>query len=310
MLLLASCSPEQPVLSIGSGGSLGNYYSSARAIARVVNKDQSTNGFRLAYVQTAGSVSNINAILSGEAPFGISQADVEHQAVNGLATWEDRGPQTDLRAIFTLYTDSITIVATPESGIRSTRDLTGKRIDIGHPDSGVRQNAIDALDVVGVDWRTSTSIHGETPDDRSSMYLRGELDAFFQTVGHPTVDIKFAVNSVSGARLVALDNIAELLERHPYYSRSVIPIGLYPGVKNDEDVKTDGVKTVFVTSANVPEDVVYKVTRAVFEGIESLGEYDPVMKSLTRETMLEGATAPLHPGASRYYEEVGLKPAS
>jgi hypothetical protein len=307
-LLSTSCSQGAPDITIGSGGSLGNYYAAARAIARVVNQQQAENGFRLGYAETAGSVSNVDAVLSGELPFGIAQGDVEYQAVNGLAGWEDRGPQADLRAVFTLYTDAITVIAAPAAAIRTTRDLIGRRIDIGHPGSGVRSNAIDALDALGVDWRTDTTVHEETPSQRSSMYLRGELDAFFHTVGHPTTDIEFAVNSTPGARLVSLDNIGQLLEGHPYYSRTVIRVDLYPGIHNEADVETVGVKTVFVTSAKVPEDVVYRVTRAVFEAIEKLGEYDPVMKGLTPASMLEGAHAPLHPGALRYYQEAGLKP--
>ena len=308
LLLLSSCSQETPVLSIGSGGTLGNYYSVARAIARVVNQEQEVHGFRLQQESTTGSVANIDAILAGDVAFGIAQADREYQAVNGSADWKDRGPQKDLRAVFSLHTDSITVVATPASGIRTTRDLIGKRVDIGHPDSGSRQNAIDALDVAGIDWRKDIVVFGDDPDDRTSKYLRGELDAFFHTVGHPTMDIKFAVNSLPRARLIPLSNIEKLLSTHPYYSRSVIPIGLYPDVENENDVETVGVKAIFLASAKTPDEIVYSITRAVFDGIESVGKFDPVLNTLRRTSMLEGMTAPLHSGALRYYEEAGLLP--
>jgi TRAP transporter TAXI family solute receptor len=310
-LFLGSCSQEAPVLSIGSGGSLGNYYSAARAIARIVNERQDDHEFRLKEIQTTGSVANIDAILAGEIAFGIAQADREYQAVNGLADWKDGGPQTDLRAVFSLYTDSITVVATRDSGIRSIQDLIGRHVDIGHPGSGVRQNAVDVLDATGAEWRRDTYVYGETPGDRASLYLRGDLDAFFHTVGHPTQDIVFAVNSVPGARLIPLANTEKLLLEHPYYSRSVIPIGLYPGLVNEiedgNDVETLGIKTIFLTSVQVPDEVVYFITRAVFDDIQQLGRHDPVMKSLSRASMVEGMTAPVHPGASRYYEEVGLE---
>ena len=308
LLLLSSCSQETPVLSIASGGTLSNYYSVARAIARVVNQEQDAHGFRLQEESTTGSVANIDAILAGDVAFGIAQADREYQAANGLADWKERGPQRDLRALFSLYTDSITVVATLASDIKTTRDLIGKRVDIGHPDSGSRQNAIDALDVAGIDWRKDIVVYGDDPDDRASRYLRGELDAFFHTVGHPTMDIKFAVNSLPRARLIPLSSIEELLSTHPYYSRSVIPIELYPGVENEEDVETIGVKAIFLTSAEVPDEVVYSITRAVFDGIEAVGKFDPVLNTLSRTSMLEGTTAPLHPGALRYYEEAGLLP--
>jgi TRAP transporter TAXI family solute receptor len=308
LLLLSSCSQETPVLSIGSGGMLGNYYSVAKAIARVVNQEQDAHGFRLREEPTTGSVANIDALLAGDVAFGIAQADREYQAANGLADWKDRGPQKDLRAVFSLHTDSITVVATLASGIRTTRDLIGKRVDIGHPDSGSRQNAIDALDVAGIDWREDMIVYGDDPDDRSSKYLRGELDAFFHTVGHPTMDIRFAVNSLPRARLIPLSNIEKLLSTHPYYSRSVIPIGLYPDVENENDVETVGVKAIFLTSAKIPDEIVYSITRAVFDDIESLGKFDPVLKTLSRTSMLEDVTVPLHSGALRYYEEAGLLP--
>jgi len=308
LLLLSSCSQETPVLSIGSGGMLGNYYSVARAIARVVNQEQDDHGFRLQEEPTTGSVANIDAVLAGDVAFGIAQADREYQAANGLADWKDRGPQKDLRAVFSLHTDSITVVATLASGIRTTRDLIGKRVDIGHPDSGSRQNAIDALDVAGIDWRKDLIVYGDNPDDRTSKYLRGELDAFLHTVGHPTMDIKFAVNSLPRARLIPLSNIEKLLSTHPYYSRSVIPIGLYPDVENENDVETVGVKAIFLTSAKTPDEIVYSITRAVFDDIESLGKFDPVLKTLSRTSMLEDMTVPLHSGALRYYEEAGLLP--
>lgn len=310
LLLLTACSKETPVLAIGSGGSLGNYYSVARAIARVVNQQAETNGFRLEHQQTTGSIENIDEVVSGKVAFGIVQADAEHEAVKGLGSWQATGPQTELRSVFSLYTETITVVAAPDAQIFRTRDLIGQRIDIGHPDSGGRRNAVDVLDALGTDWRADTTVLGEAPSDRSALYLRGEIDAFFTTVGHPSPDIHFAVRSVPGARFVGIDNIADLLEQHPYYSAEVIPISLYTGVRNDEDVETVGVKTLFVTSAQVPDEVVYTLTRAVFEGLESLSEFDPVLDGLTKQEMAEGSTAPLHPGAARYYEEVGLKPAT
>jgi len=307
LLFIAACSSQDPpVYGIGSGGSLGNYYSAARAISRVVNNEEPAHDLRLEHLESMGSVSNIDAILAGRNAFGLVQADREYQAVNGLGDWEERGPQADLRAVFSLYTDAITIVATPASGILSVRDLAGKRIDIGHPDSGTRQIAIDTLDATGTDWKTDVIIFGETPDDRANLYLQGKLDAFFQVVGHPTMDIMFAVNSVPGARFIPLVNSEELLAKRPYYSKAVIPVELYPGVVNQIDVETVGVKVIFLASAKVPDDVVYAVTRAVFENIGSLKKYDPAMIELSKQSMLEGWTAPLHPGAARYYEEAGL----
>ena len=306
---IPSCSQEKTdFFTIGTGGSLGNYYPTGRAIARIVNKKQEAHGFRLQEKETSGSVFNIDAIMAGDIAFCIAQADRQYQAVNGLAEWKGRGPQKDLRAVFSLYTESVTVVATRKSGIRTIQDLKGKRVDIGHTGSGIRQNSIDALAAAGIDWKKDIIVYGEQPDDRSDMYLHGELDAFIHTVGHPSTDIRFAVNSVPEAQLIPLVNIEKLMSKRPYYSESFIPIELYPGVNNKKDVETVGVKATFLTSAKISDDVVYAITKAIFDDFESLGEYDPVLNTFRKESMLEGLTAPIHSGALRYYKEIGLQP--
>lgn len=306
LLALVSCTDDPPTLLIGSGGTLGNYASVSRAISRVVNEHQSDGAFRLRPEQTVGAVENIDAVLAGEVTFGITQADREYQATQGLGAWKGKGPQGDLRSMFSLYSESITLVASRESGIETLGDVLGKRVDLGHVDSGSRQNAIDVLEAAGIDWQKDLLSTGDPPDERSQKYLHSELDAFFTTVGHPSMDIKFAVNSLPRARIVPLADLNDLLERSPYYSKSRIPVSLYPGIENDTDIETIGVKAVLLTSSSVSEEVVYEVTRAVFEGIDSLRRFDPVLDAISTKGMLEGITAPLHPGARRYYEEIGL----
>lgn len=310
LVLLSACSKETPPLSIGSGGKLGNYYAVARAIAMVVNEEQETQGFLVQQQPTSGSVENIDGILTGDFAFGIAQADSVYQAVNGNSGGKGRGRQEELRAVFSLHTDSVTVVSTLASGIKTIQDLAGKRVDIGHPDSGSRQNAIDTLEAAGVNWQQDLTVYGDKPDDRASRYLRGELDAFFLTVGHPTMDIRFAVNSQPRVRLIPIANSPELVAAHPYYSRSLIPVELYPGVMNGSDVETVGVKAIFLTSSKTPDEVVYAITRAVFDGIDSLASMEPVLNTLSKTSMLEGLTVPLHPGALRYYEEAGLLDAA
>ena len=139
------------------------------------------------------------------------------------------------------------------------------------------------------------------------MYLQGELDAFFHTLGHPSKDIRFAVNSVPKARFIPLVNIDKLLSKYPYYSKSNIPIELYSGVLNRKDVETFGVKASFLTSAKIRDDVVYAITKATFDEFQSLGKFDPILKTFKKDSMLEGLTAPIHPGALRYYKEIGLQ---
>lgn len=299
------------MLTIGTGGPGGKYSVTGMAITKIANKNQEAQGFHLQDEYSSGSASNIDALMAGDIAFGIAQADRQYQAFNGLGEWEAKGPQEDLRAVFSLYTESVTLVAARDSGISTINDLRGKQVDIGLPGSGTRQNAIDAFDAAGIDWEKDIDLHEEQLDVRLNMLMHGKLDAFFHTTGHPSQDIKFVTYSVGGAKFIPLVNIEKILSASPYYSRSFIPIDLYPVAVNNKDVETIGVKATLLTSAKVPDDIVYAVTKAVFEDLESLGIHDPVLETIRKENMLDGLTVPVHPGALKYYQEIGLQvPAS
>ena len=306
-LLFASCSKEEiPSFSIGTGGVAGSYRDVGLALARIVNENRAIDGFQLETKISSGSVSNINAIAAGDTQFGIAQADHQYQAVKGLGEWTDKGPQEDLRAVFSMYAESVTLVAGGDSDIRSINDLKGKLVDIGSADSGTRRNAIDALRAAGIDWKNDIQAREESLDDRLAKFMRGELDAFFFTVGHPNKEIKFATFSVRGARIIPLENIDSLISANPYFSRTLIPSKLYPMAHNDVDIETIGVNATLLTSAKVSEDVVYAVTKTVFENLESLPDFNAGFNALLNDKFLEGLTAPIHPGALKYYREIGL----
>jgi len=307
-LLISSCSKdENPSYSIGTGSVTGSYQDIGIAIARIANKDKIINGFQLEDKISSGSVSNINAIAAGEAQFGIAQADDQYLAAKGLGEWKDKGPQRDLRAIFSIYVESITLVAGGDTDIRSVNDLKGKIVDIGIPGSGTRRNAIDALRAAGIDWNKDIQMHGESLDNRLAMFMKGELDAFFFTVGHPNKDVKFSTFSVRGARIIPLTNIDSLISENPYYSRSLIPSALYPMANSTGDIETIGVNATLLTSTKVSDDVVYAVTKTIFENLESLTDLNAEFSALRGNNFLEGLTAPIHPGALKYYKETGVK---
>jgi hypothetical protein len=247
--------------------------------------------------------------MAGDMEFGIAQSDRQYQAFNGLAEWKDKGAQKDLRSMFSIYTESVTLVASVDSGARTIKDLKGKRVNIGKIGSGGRQNAIDAFNAAGIDWKTDIKVIEKGKKyDVQSMLMRGDLDAFFYTVGHPTTAIKFATVGAKKTLFIPIVNIERLLSKYPYYVKSFIPVSLYPQAANEEDVKTFGVKATFVTSAKIPDNVVYAITKEVFENLGSLKFSHPTLKMLTKESMVKGGlTAPIHPGALRYYKEAGLK---
>jgi TRAP transporter TAXI family solute receptor len=291
---------------IGTGGITGVYYPTGGAIARIVNRKKDTYGIRCTVESTGGSVFNVNAIMAGDLQFGVVQSDRQYQAINGLAEWKDKGPQEDLRAMFSIHPESITLVAAVDTKIQDITDLKGKRVNIGNRGSGQRLNSVDALNAVGIDYRQDLIAEGIKAAEAPGLLQDGRIDAFFYTVGHPSGAIKEATSGPRKVRIVSITEVEDLLAKYPYYAKAKIPIKLYPGAENKEDVETFGVKATFVTSAKVPDNVVYAITKEIFENFESFKKLHPAYIVLTKENMLEGLSAPLHPGALKYYKEAGL----
>ena len=290
----------------GTGGITGVYYPTGGAIAKIVNAKKDKYNIRATVESTGASVFNINAIMSGDLEFGIAQADRQYQAYNGLSEWEGK-PQKDLRAVFALAPEAVTFVAAEDAGIKTLADAKGKVINLGNPGSGNRQNAIDVLQAAGINIEKDLKGEGIKAADAPRMVQDGRIDGFFYTVGHPNGNIKEATAGKRKCRIVSLPDIAPLTKAFPYYSLTHIDMSQYPEATNkDEDVTTVGMLATLVTSAKVPDDVVYAVTKEIFENLDEFKKLHPALAGLTREGMLEGLTAPLHPGAEKYYKEAGL----
>lgn len=306
MLLMSPVHAKRTFVTIGTGGITGVYYPTGGAIAKMVNQKKKEYGIRATVESTGGSVFNVNAVMNGDLEFGIVQSDRQYQAINGIAEWEEKGPQKDLRAVFSIHPESVTLVAAVDSGVKDIRDLKGKSVNIGNPGSGQRQNSIDALEAVGID--VEKDIHAESvkASEAPGLLQDGRIDAFFYTVGHPNGAIKEATSGARKVRFVTISGIEKLLAQYPYYTKSTIPIAQYPGAQNETDTETFGVKATLITSANVPDDVVYAITKEVFDNLEDFKKLHPAYSQLTRESMLEGLSAPIHPGAMKYYQEAGL----
>lgn len=293
-------------VTIGTGGITGVYYPTGGAIARIVNKKRKVYGIRCTVESTGGSVFNVNAVMAGDLEFGVVQSDRQFQAMKGLAEWKEKGPQKDLRAVFTIHPESITLVAADDAGIKSINDLRGKRVNIGNPGSGQRQNSIDGLMNAGINYEKDLKAEGVKAAEAPGLLQDGRIDAFFYTVGHPSGAIKEATAGRRKVHFVPITGVDKLLQKYPYYAKAMIPIKLYPGATNTEDVQTFGVKATFVTSAKVPDQVVYAITKEVFDNFEDFKKLHPAYQVLTKENMLEGMSAPIHPGAMKYYKEAGM----
>jgi len=304
---LVSAQTRSTFVTIGTGGITGVYYPTGGAIAKMVNRTKKEHNIRAVVESTGGSVFNIDAIVAGNLEFGLVQSDRQFQAVHGLAEWKERGPQTTLRAVFSIHPEAVTLIAASDAGIKNIQDLKGKHINIGNPGSGQRQNAIDALTAAGIDYEKDLQAESIKAIDAPGMLQDNQIDAFFYTVGHPSGAIKEATSSARKVVIADITHVETLLDKFPYYTQATIPIKLYPGADNEKDIQTIGVKATLVTSSKVPDEVVYALTRAVFGNFDDFKTLHPAYSSLTRENMLEGLSAPIHPGAMRYFKEAGLK---
>ncbi|MCK4786686.1 MAG: TAXI family TRAP transporter solute-binding subunit, partial [Desulfobacteraceae bacterium] len=225
----------------------------------------------------------------------------------GLAEWSKRGPQKDLRAIFSIHPESITLIISAKSGVRSVTDLRGKRVNIGNPGSGQLQNSKDVLAAFGIGTNEITAEQVKALE-APGLLQDGKIDAFFYTVGHPNGNIKEATSGRLKVRIIPVtgQGIDALLKKYPYYAKTIIPGKFYPNALNTGDVESIGVKATFVTSKNLDEKIVYAVTKEVFDNLEDFKKLHPAYSVLTKEKMLKGLSAPIHKGALKYYREAGL----
>ena len=294
-------------VSIGTGGVTGIYYPTGVAISRVVNGEFDKYQLKATVESTSGSVFNIDAVLNGDLEFGVVQSDRQYQAYRGLTEWSERGPQTKLRSVFSIHPEAITLIATQKSGIATVADLKNKRVNLGNPGSGQLQNSRDVVEAFGLKENALAAEYLKAVE-APSLLQDERLDAFFYTVGHPNGNIKEATSGRIKVSLITIAGPAvdKLLDEFPYYAKASIPHDFYPYALNTSDIETIGVKATFVSSSDVPEDVVYAVTREVFENFDLFKTLHPAYEVLTKKSMLTGLSAPLHKGSLKYYRESGL----
>lgn len=300
-------SPGMKYFTIGTGSVSGVYYPTGGAISKIVNKKSAEYNINFKAESTSGSVSNVNAIMTGTIAFGIVQSDRQAQAWNGTADWADKGPQESLRSVFSIHSESVTLVAATDAGINSVSDLFGKKVNIGNPGSGQRGNAIDVLNNSGIDWEKDLESFGLKQTEAVKMLLEGRIDALFYTVGHPSGTFKELTGGRREVKFIPIEEADELIDQFSYYTESKIPVSFYPKAVNTDDVQTFGVKATLCTSTDISEETVYAVTKEIFENFDEFKALHPSFSLLTREDMLKGLTAPIHNGAMKYYEEAGLK---
>jgi hypothetical protein len=296
----------QKFISIGTGGVTGVYYPTGGAICRLVNKSRKEHGIRCSVESTGGSVYNINTIRAGELDMGVAQSDWQYHSYNGTSKFADQGPFKELRAVFSVHPEPVTIVARKDANIKKVMDLKGKRVNIGNPGSGTRASWEVMAEALGFGDDALALATEFKSSEQSQALCDNKIDAFFFLVGHPSGSIKEASTSCESNLVeVAGPAIDKLVADAPYYRTATIPGGMYTGTPND--TKTYGVGATFVSSTNTDANTVYHVVKAVFENFDTFKKLHPAFQVLKKEEMIKDSlSAPLHDGAAKYYKEAGL----
>ncbi|MDE0457354.1 MAG: TAXI family TRAP transporter solute-binding subunit [Chromatiales bacterium] len=302
---------DRKFISIGTGGPTGVYFVVGNSVCRMVHKEAAEgrkkgrkHGIRCAAPSTGGSTYNIGQICQGELEFGVAQSDWQFHAVNGSSEKVTNCP--GLRAVFSVHPEPFHLIAGDGAGINSFTDTKGKRVNIGNPGSGQRGTTEVLMDGYGMstdDFAVATEL---TSTEQSQALCDGKIDAYGYTVGVPNAGVAVATDGC-GAYIVNLTGDVEqkLVADNPFYAFATIPAGTYK--TTSEDVTTFGVMATFVSHENVAEDVVYEVVRAVMENIDDFRSLHPAFANLDPARMItDGLSAPLHPGAAKYYKENGL----
>ena len=292
-------------LKIATGSVTGVYYPAGGAICRLINRSHKL-GSRCTVEATDGSLYNIQAIQKSAATLAIVQSDILYNAVKGTGHFATTGANNDLRALFSLYAEPLTLVTRSNSGITSLTDLPGKRIDMGNIGSGDR-NMMELL-LTSMKWQTSdfAAVTELKAAERAQALCDEKIDLFPYVAGHPSGAIKEASNNCDIAFVpVSGTEIDMMLTQHPELKRMTIDEGLYRGV--DQPTETIGVSATVITTTALDEESAYQIVKNVFDNFEQFKRLHPAFALLKKEDLAtQELTAPLHPGAIRYFKETGL----
>ena len=297
VLGFASCGTK---LTMGTGGTGGTYYAFGAVLSQYIENNA---GVGCVAVSTDGSKANIQGIASGDYSLGTVQSDVMAYAWNGTNTFAADGKVSSFRVIGGLYAEAVQII-TMDKNIKSVADLKGKSVSIGAPASGVYFNAIDVLGAAGLTEKDIKAQYQSFNDSVESL-KDGKIDAAFIVAGAPTPAVN-ELMTTNDAYLVPIDGeiATKVMANCPYYTEYTIPANTYKG--QTADVKTITVKATLIVSADLDEDTVYNITKAIFDNIDAIKAEHAKGAELSVENATSGMTAPFHKGAARYFQEKGV----
>ncbi|MEH6631424.1 MAG: TAXI family TRAP transporter solute-binding subunit [Halopseudomonas aestusnigri] len=306
------------IFRIGTGGIAGTYYPIGGMVAQAISNPPGSRACAeggscgvpglVAIAQSSnGSVANIHSISKGELESGFAQSDVVYWAYTGMGVFEGKPPVKDIRAIANLYPETLHLVARKGSGINTVRDLRGKRVSLDEAGSGTLVDARIILDAYGLKENDLKAEYIK-PEHAIGKIERGELDAFFIVTGYPTPSVSKLASGV-GAKLVTIGGkeTTGLLKRWSFFAPDTIPENTYDGIPT---TPTISVGAQWIVGEKVDEELVYQITKALWNASsrQILDNGHSKGKAIDIERALEGIAIPLHPGAERFYQEMGVRP--
>ncbi|MFC3883314.1 TAXI family TRAP transporter solute-binding subunit [Bacillus songklensis] len=284
-------------ISIVTGGTGGTYYPLGGAMADIISDNTDAS----ATAQASGaSAENMQTLSNGDADIAFTQTDIASYASEGKMMFDGK-PIKNIKAIGTLYPETIQIVTLKEKGIKSVEDLKGKTVSVGAPGSGTYANAEQILEIHGMKM-DDIKAQNLSFDESTEGIQDGTIDAAFITAGTPTG----AVESLSATKEVSIipiadDKIQALIDKYPYYIQDSVPAGTY---KLQAEVKTVAVQAMLAVTEDLDEELVYDITKTIFENTDKITHAKA--KLIKAENAVEGAGIPFHPGAEKYFKEKGL----
>lgn len=302
---LTACSnenaPSATNLALVTGGTSGTYYPYGGSMAQIWNDN--IDNMNVSPQSTGASAENLKLISTGEADLGIVQNDVMDYAFNGTEIFEGQKLE-GFSAIATLYPEVVQIVCKPNAGINSIADLKGKTVSIGDAGSGVEFNAIQILGAYGL---TVDDIKARNLSfkESGSAFQDNQVDAFFITAGLPNAAIQEIVTTKE-VNIISIEGpeLEKLLTDYPYYTGYTIPMDTYKGMTKDATALS--IKATLIASDALDTDTVYNLTKALFENLETFSGMHAKAAELNIEDALKGISIPIHPGAEKYYKEIGI----
>lgn len=288
-------------ITVLTGGTSGVYYPLGVALGGVIGK--SLPDAKTSVQATKASVENLNLLEAGRGEIAFTLGDSLTDAWNGNADAGFKAPLKKLRGVAAIYPNYIQIVARADSGIRSLADLKGKKISVGAPKSGTELNARVILGAAGLSYKDFSRVEYLPFGESVELMKNRQLDATLQSAGLGVSSLRDLASSVP---IVVVPIPEEIIKKanNPAYLPGIVPAHTYEG--QTEAVPTAIVPNFLVTRADLSDDIVYAMTKALWTHLPELVAAHAAAKAIVLEHALAGMPVPLHPGAARYYKEVGL----